>query len=178
MPASTLVSDPAVAREGVPEWSSHPTTGGGGRPRSGPAVPVVVMLSGLALVASAALVLGHHGARHDATSVARPDPSAITVSSRDVSVVTQVYEPGQNSGWHAHPGIHAVAVLSGVLTVYDSQCQAQTFEPGRPYVGGQAPHLVRNEGDAPVTMIVTYLQPSAPTGSTEHMAAPPGCPVA
>jgi len=31
----------------------------------------------------------------------------------DVAVVTQVYAPGQTSGWHTHAGLHAVAVLSG-----------------------------------------------------------------
>jgi quercetin dioxygenase-like cupin family protein len=102
---------------------------------------------------------------------------AITLSARDVSVVTQVYEPGQESGWHSHAGIHAVAVISGVLTVYDSECRPQTFEPGRPYVGGQQPHLVRNETGAPVVMTVTYLNPSAPTTSTRHQPPPDGCPV-
>jgi hypothetical protein len=50
-------------------------------------------------------------------------------------------------------------VLSGVLTVYDGGCRRQSFEPGHPYVGGQQIHLVGNETDAPVTMIVTYLNP-------------------
>jgi quercetin dioxygenase-like cupin family protein len=105
------------------------------------------------------------------------DPSAITLSARDVSVVTQVYAPGQDSGWHFHAGIHAVAVLSGVLTIYNSQCGTQTVEPGRPYVGGQEPHLARNETGAPVEMSVTYLSPSKPARSTQRVPQPSGCDV-
>jgi len=54
------------------------------------------------------------------------DRLAVTLSARDVSVVTQVYEAGTTSGWHSHPGIHAVAVLEGTLTVYDSQCRSES----------------------------------------------------
>jgi len=111
----------------------------------------------------------------DAPAGAPADPMAITLSARDVSVVTQVYEPGEDSGWHAHSGIHAVAVSSGSLTVYDSQCRAQTFGPGQPYVGGQDLHLVRNGTAAPVEMAVTYLSPSAGNGPTRHLPPPAGC---
>ena len=152
----------------APPQQPRPTPSGFRR-----ALPLVAMASGLAVMAVAALVMLGSG-DGDAPRVDR-DPSAITLSARDVSVVTQVYEPGHASGWHSHPGIHAVAVISGVLTVYDGQCQPRTVEPGQPYVGGQERHLVVNRTDAPVTMAVTYLGPSTPGASTEHMAAPAGC---
>jgi quercetin dioxygenase-like cupin family protein len=137
--------------------------------RARPVLPALVMVAGLALMAVAAVVL----TRGESGGGPAVDPSAITVSARDVSVVTQVYEPGQTSGWHSHPGIHAVSVTSGVLTVHVSGCPTRTFEPGRPYVGGQEPHMVANETDAPVTMTVTYLNPSS---SAQHGVAPTGCP--
>ena len=138
--------------------------------RIGRALPILAMVSGLVLVAAAAVVMTRSG-----DGVGRVvDPSAITLSARDVSVVTQVYEPGQASGWHSHPGIHAVSVTSGVLTVHVSGCPSRTFEPGRPYVGGQETHLVANETDAPVTMTVTYLNPSSPP-SPEHRTSPTTC---
>jgi quercetin dioxygenase-like cupin family protein len=95
-----------------------------------------------------------------------------------VSVVTQVYESGQSSGWHSHSGLHAVAVLSGRLAVYDQDCRLQQVEPGQPYVGGQELHLVRNEGTEPATMIVTYLNPAQPAPArAPSPAPPPNCPV-
>ena len=146
--------------------------------------PVLAMAAGLAVVATvgALIVLPSQSGsdRPSASSAPAPggaaaDPSAITLSERDVAVVVQVYEPGHDSGWHTHPGIHAVAVLSGALTVYDVDCRATTYGPGRPYVGGQALHLVRNESSAPAEMTVTYLNPPEPGDSTQHLAAPTGC---
>lgn len=176
MPISMLVSECPIASEGGNEQSRSPLTDPAPAPVPARRVaPVVAMVGGLVVLARAATILA--GASPGRGAALAADPYAITLSTRDVAVVTQVYEPGQSSGWHDHPGVHAVAVLSGALTVYDRDCRRQTFVPGRPYVGGQQPHLVRNEDDAPVTMIVTYLNPSAPTNSTEHVAGPAGCQV-
>lgn len=186
MPASTLVSEPPLAPDTEPiqpepagpaAAADSPSTGVD-RSTFRTAWPVTAMACGLVVLAVAATIVVRAGQRAQPTPViaaAAADPTVITVSARDVSVVTQVYEPGEQSGWHTHPGIHAVAVLSGVLSVYDDQCRLQTFEPGRPYVGGQQLHLVRNEGDVPVTMAVTYLSPSAPGTSTKQLARPDGC---
>lgn len=109
-----------------------------------------------------------------AAPVEAQNPSAMTLRGpNDVTVVNQVYEPGQSSDWHRHTGIHAVAVLSGALTFYDRECHAQLVVPGRPYVGGQDLHLARNETSAPVEMVVTYLSPAVPGNSTVRVAAPP-----
>ncbi len=101
------------------------------------------------------------------------DPTGLTLAGPEaVSVVSQVYDPGQDSGWHVHSGIHAVAVISGTLTVYDGQCRAHTVEPGRPYVGGQEVHRARNQTAHPVEMVVTYLSPSAAADSPRRVASP------
>lgn len=177
MPTTLLVNERA-SEEAVLAPSIAPVAPTNGRPRR--TLPALTMAGGLVFLLLAGIVLTQYGtgsrpAPTPAPAAAGADPLAITMSARDVSVVTQVYEPGASSGWHTHPGIHAVAVLSGTLTVYDGQCQRQSYEPGRPYVGGQQSHLVRNEGEAPVTMVVTYLTPSAPTSTTTHAPAPAGC---
>jgi quercetin dioxygenase-like cupin family protein len=92
-----------------------------------------------------------------------------------VTVVRQVYEPGQASGWHAHSGIHAVAVLSGALTVFDGRCQAYHYGPGEPYVGGQELHQAVNLGPVPAELVVTYVRPPVPGDSTRPLDPPRGC---
>jgi len=171
MPISTLVGEPPLAteHESIERSASAPALDA---ERGGRAWPLVAMACGLAVLAAAATLVVRAG---DDASTVTVDPAAITLAARDVSVVVQVYLPGEQSGWHAHTGIHAVAVIEGVLTVYEGQCQPATFEPGRPYVGGQQPHLVRNETDLPVRMVVTYLSPSGPATPTGHMAPPTGC---
>ena len=91
----------------------------------------------------------------------------------DVAVVTQIYEPGQTSGWHTHAGLHAVAVLTGELTVYDGKCRPQRVVAGEPYVGGRELHLARNETAERVEMVVTYL--NAVGTAPPHAGAPAGC---
>ncbi len=150
-----------------------------GRPTRHTARPVVVMVIGVVVLALAATALAGELRRRQgpgpAPAPVPADPMAITLAMRDVSVVSQVYGPGEESGWHAHAGIHAVAVLSGALTVYDGQCRAETYGPGRPYVGGQDIHLVRNASTEPVVMAVTYLSPSVGAAPTRRLPAPPGC---
>lgn len=150
-----------------------------GAPRR--AAPLLAMGAGLAIVALAATVLvsgpggGDTAPRTTPVVTTEPEPATAALSTRDVSVVSQVYEPGEDSGWHAHSGVHAVTVLSGVLTIYDGQCRATTFEPGQPYVGGQELHLARNETPVPVVMAVTYVSPSNGGAPTRRLPAPAGC---
>jgi quercetin dioxygenase-like cupin family protein len=95
----------------------------------------------------------------------------------ELSVQPMSYAPGQSSGWHTHPGLHLVSILSGKLTVYGPDCQPQTFGPGQPYLGGDRPHVARNETDAPLEMAVTYV--ARPGQSTQHFrtaaTAPADC---
>ena len=144
--------------------------------------PVAFMVAGLLVVGLAATAIVSAMNRGGVTPAPAPvvtpgaaDPLALTLSVRDVSIVHQVYEPGEASGWHSHSGIHAVAVLSGTLTVYDGRCQSQTFQAGQPYVGGQQLHLVRNESAEPVVMTVTYLSPASGGEPTRKLPAPGGC---
>lgn len=97
-----------------------------------------------------------------------------------ISLQNVTYGPGQSSGWHIHPGVHLVSILSGTLTVYAADCQPQTFGPGQPYIGGEEVHVARNETDAPVEMAVTYV--TRPGQAMEHFRldapAPANCAVA
>ena len=135
--------------------------------------PVLAMAAGLVLVGAALAVVHFFGGPAQA-------PSGVTLAGpADVTVQTTTYEPGHSSGWHAHTGMHAVMVLSGTVTFYDSQCQGRTYGPGDTYVGGQDVHVARNDTSEPVEMAVTYLFPSGRPHTTFHVAspAPAGCTV-
>lgn len=112
---------------------------------------------------------------HADVPAAAADPGIVLRGPGDVAIVTQVYEPGQTSGWHTYAGLHAVAVLTGELTVYDSECRPQRVVAGEPYVGGHDLHLARNETAEQVDMVVTYLNAVGPT--SPHAGAPAGCAV-
>lgn len=152
-------------------------------PRRALAIPLV--LSGVAAVTVAVVGLratgdGPGNDREVAVDASvRTDPAAVTVGPTDVTVVSMTYEPGESSGWHVHHGMHAVAVISGTLTLYDGTCHVKVVGPGESYVGGRELHLARNETPTPVGMVVTYLEPGGSGDPTFNvpMSAPQGCTV-
>lgn len=97
--------------------------------------------------------------------------------TENVEVHMLTYDPHQVTGWHAHTGLHAVAVLAGSLTVYGPDCQAHRYGAGESYVGGLTAHLARNETDEPVRMAVTYVFPAGTAMDGFNIPAPPpgGC---
>ena len=93
-----------------------------------------------------------------------------------VALTSGAYEPSHSSGWHVHPGLHSVVVLSGTLTFYDEGCDGHQVGPGDAYLGGDRPHLVRNETAEPVTYVVTYVRgPSSKHEPGAAVPAPTGC---
>ena len=88
-------------------------------------------------------------------------------------VTSGAYEADHSSGWHVHPGLHSVVVLSGSLTVYDERCERHDFGPGEAYLGGDRPHLVRNDTRSQATYVVTHARlPSAALDGATTVPAP------
>ena len=87
-----------------------------------------------------------------------------TKDATDVRVQRLDFAPGAYSGWHHHPGIIIVAVASGAVTLWDSDCNSKTYGPGLPngavfVEGGDEPVQATSAGGA--TAYVTYVAPSA-----------------
>jgi quercetin dioxygenase-like cupin family protein len=55
-----------------------------------------------------------------------------TKGPTDVRVARIDFAPGARSGWHHHPGIVIVTVLSGAVTYTRSDCSSKTYGPGQP----------------------------------------------
>ena len=135
-------------------------------PRRTSWAPAVLMAAGLACMGLAGGVVSR---ADDAKADAEPRRPLVTVTAG-------TYEEGHSSGWHVHPGLHSVVVLTGSLTVYDEGCQRRHFGAGDVYLGGDRPHLVRNESPATVTYAVTYARlPAAAPDPGTMVAAPSGC---
>ena len=111
-------------------------------------------------------------------TLGKADPAAIeaALGGPQVVVTSGAYEAGHSSGWHVHPGLHSVVVLTGSLTVYDERCQRQDYGPGDAYLGGDRPHLVRNATPDSATYVVTYARlPSAALDPGTTVPAPTPC---
>jgi hypothetical protein len=87
-----------------------------------------------------------------------------TKAATDVRVQRLDFAAGSFTGWHHHPGIVIVAVESGALTLWDSDCNSNTYGPGLPdgavfVEGGDSPREATSASGA--TVYVTYVAPSA-----------------
>jgi quercetin dioxygenase-like cupin family protein len=124
-------------------------------PAAAPAVPGVPQVLGVGLI-------------DYPVGVSTPGPAVFSV--REL-----VIPPGATTGWHAHPGTETSVVTSGTLTVQiEDGCEPVRFDAGEAlFVADAVPHVQRNEGSAPVEMVVTYLL--AP-GAPDRVDAPPSCP--
>lgn len=143
--------------------------------------PMLLMALGVTVLSVATLTLfvalpeEHRPAPGPASPPAAPAAGLTIQGPGDITVLNMTYEPGETTGWHAHRGIHAVAILAGELAVYDAGCVRTTYGPDNPYIGGQQLHLIRNETGAPVPMVVTYLNPVTASQPAHVITTPPAC---
>lgn len=102
-----------------------------------------------------------------------------TKDSVDVVTATVTIDALGSSGWHSHPGMVLVTVVSGGLSVYDEHCRAKAYAAGSAFVeSGDDPGLVRNESaTTPAVVNVTYVVPAGtPNSGLRIDKANPGCP--
>ena len=94
----------------------------------------------------------------------------------DFVTATVTIAPQGSSGWHSHPGVVLVSVLSGSLVVYDETCAATVQDAHSAFVeSGDGAGLVRNESTTtPAVVYVTYLVPAGTTALRVDQANP-GC---
>jgi hypothetical protein len=88
--------------------------------------------------------------------------------------------PGGYSGWHHHPGLVIVTVLSGEVTFTNSDCSSKTYGPGLPngsvfIESGDDPRQASSTTGA--TTYTTFIAPHAdpPVFRIDDHDAP-GCP--
>ena len=137
--------------------------------------PLALAVIGVVLVGlsvGALLVVSPRGGAPAGTR----QPAAVPPNElASVTTAELVYAPGHSSGWHIHPGLHAVVVLSGTLTVYDQACERHDYGPGETYVGGRDPHVARNDHGEPIRMVATYVADGATDRPGSAVGAPGGC---
>jgi quercetin dioxygenase-like cupin family protein len=103
-----------------------------------------------------------------------------TFGSADFATIQITWAPGTSSGWHHHPGVVLVSVVSGSVRVYHSDCEFTTYSAGDAFVeASDQAHLVRNDGSVEAMAYATFIVPTrtAPTGLRIDDPQPAGCAV-
>lgn len=101
-----------------------------------------------------------------------------TKDPTDVRVQKIVISPGGFSGWHHHPGIVIVSVLSGAVTFTHSDCSSKTYGPGLPdgavFVEGDDDPGQASSADG-ATLYATFVAPRANPPVFRIEDDPPPC---
>jgi quercetin dioxygenase-like cupin family protein len=99
----------------------------------------------------------------------------------DLYIIQNTFPVGAHTGWHTHPGPSLITVISGDLTVYDSEdatCTPHVYHAGESFtdIGCGDVHLVRNEGHVEAVNVAVQI---VPAGAARRIDAdqPANCPV-
>jgi quercetin dioxygenase-like cupin family protein len=75
----------------------------------------------------------------------------------DMAVQLGAFAPGGSIGWHSHPGLVTLQLISGTIEWYDEQCNATIYKAGDAWTEGSAPHYFRNIGTTTAEVIATFV---------------------
>jgi quercetin dioxygenase-like cupin family protein len=75
----------------------------------------------------------------------------------NIGVQEAAFAPGGSIGWHSHPGLVTVQVVSGSIQWFDENCIATVYNVGDAWTEGSAPHYFRNIGTVNATVIATLV---------------------
>ena len=91
-----------------------------------------------------------------------------TISIQDAAFAL----PGQN-GWHSHPGLVAVTLISGSIEWFDENCVSTVYKAGDSWVEGSQKHAFRNIGPGPVHLMAWFI--TAQGSPLRHDETAPAC---
>jgi quercetin dioxygenase-like cupin family protein len=98
-----------------------------------------------------------------------------TKDSVDIATLQVTFAPGGSAGWHIHPGPVFVVIQSGELSVWDEDCEMNTYGVGETFFefGPEMSMLVKNlSTTTPAVVIGTFVVPVGATPltiTTEHL---------
>jgi quercetin dioxygenase-like cupin family protein len=67
------------------------------------------------------------------------------------------YFAGGHTGWHSHPGLLILTVVSGTIEWYDANCNKTVYNAGDSFTENTATHYFRNVGSGDMHGVVAYM---------------------
>ena len=149
------------------------------------ATTIIITAVGIALatpivnLASPLLSVGQHSADifEGGTAVGKDgEPFNVALETAGpASFSTQVaaFAVGGQNGWHSHPGLVAVTLLSGTIKWYDENCNPTVYKAGDSWVEGSQIHAFRNIGTNNVQLVAWFITAKGEPLRTDQAA--PAC---
>ena len=67
------------------------------------------------------------------------------------------YSEGGVNGWHSHPGMVAVTLLTGTIDWYDADCKMTAYKAGDSWTEGSQVHYFKVTGTTTVHLMATFV---------------------
>jgi quercetin dioxygenase-like cupin family protein len=80
-----------------------------------------------------------------------------TAGPSTFSIQAAAFSVGGQNGWHSHPGMVAVTVLSGTIEWFDENCNSTVYKAGDSWVEGSQIHAFRNIGTGTVQLMASFI---------------------
>jgi quercetin dioxygenase-like cupin family protein len=96
----------------------------------------------------------------------------ITEGPSTISVQDAAYSPGGVNGWHSHPGMVAVTLISGSIQWFDENCAETDYNAGDSWTEGSKLHYFRVVGTTGIHASATFITAQGAALRTDE-AAPP-----
>jgi quercetin dioxygenase-like cupin family protein len=90
-----------------------------------------------------------------------------TISTQDASIAA-----GGHNGWHSHPGMVAVTLISGSIQWYDENCVPTIYNAGDSWVEGSQHHYFRVIGTSNIHLIAWFITAQGQALRTDQPAPP------
>jgi quercetin dioxygenase-like cupin family protein len=121
--------------------------------------PIVKLASPNLAVGTVSTAINSHGV------AAVPDPdndayfhaSLTTDGPATITIQDGAYAAGGQNGWHSHPGLVIVTLLSGSIEWFDANCQKTTYKAGDSWTEGSQVHAFRVLGTAGVHLMAVFV---------------------
>ena len=82
------------------------------------------------------------------------------------------YGPGGHNGWHSHPGMVAVTIVSGAIQWFDENCEETDYKAGDSWTEGSQIHYFRVVGTTGLHLTAFFITAQGAALRTDE-AAPP-----
>jgi quercetin dioxygenase-like cupin family protein len=149
------------------------------------AAAIIIAVVGLALatpivkLASPLLAVGNHSAdihKEGTAAVGSGEPFRVELKTdgpSTFSIQDAAFAVGGQNGWHSHPGLVAVTIISGKIQWYDENCKTTVYKAGDSWVEGSQIHAFRNIGTDPVHLMASFITARGQALRTDEAA--PSC---
>jgi quercetin dioxygenase-like cupin family protein len=136
------------------------------------ATPIVNLTSPLFSVGHHPADIKTHGIAHmpngETFEVKLSTDGPSTMSNQDAA-----YGPGGHNGWHSHPGMVAVTIVSGSIQWYDENCKPTVYNAGDSWTEGSQIHYFRVLGTSPIHLTAFFITAQGAALRTDEEA--PAC---